>query len=341
MSLARSLRFGCIAAVVGASLVGTAAASAASGGYPYWNYDGPGSDPATYTWTDAHGSDSSPFGYAYRNCTDYVAWKLSIANRFEGFRGLGNASSWAAAARARHYPVNDFPARGAVAWWGTELFGGLGHVAWVVNAYAASVEIAEYNHDGTGRFDTRRIPIGAADAYIHFRDLPVRLREGDFFSAPAEGGAYRLVGGAPLPVSRWGRFGGRHPVLLMSRRRFERLRAYPANGTFVTAGGRPYRVAGGAPIAIGSWDRIGGRRPAIRIDRAVIANAGGSRRWRHLRRYPRNHTILRAGPHGHLYSVRGGVPRPIPALPAGRTAVVVDPVAIAKAGQRGAWRFLR
>jgi surface antigen len=335
------LRHACVAAIVLMALVTAAEAGADTGGYPYWSYAGPGTNPATYTWTDARGNGFSPYGYAYRNCTDYVAWKLATANGFGDYRGLGNASSWAGAARARGYAVNHVPSRGAVAWWGTELFGGFGHVAWVVNVDVGSVEIAEYNHAGNGKFDLRRIAPGEADAFIHFRDLPVRVREGDFVSAPGEGGAYRVVGGAPVYVSRWSSFGGPHPVLSIGRRRFDRLRPYPTNGTFVTAGGHPYRIAGGAPIAIGSWARVGGRRPAVRIDAAALANAGEPGRWSHLRRLPRDHTILRAGPFGRLYLVRAGVPHSIPALPAGRVVVVVDPAAIANAGSPGKWRFLR
>ncbi len=316
-------------------------AAAATGGYPYWDYSGPGTNPATYTWTDAHGNGFSPYGYAYRNCTDYVAWKLASANGFGNYQGLGNAASWAQRARGRGYRVNRVPARGAVAWWGGELFGGFGHVAWVVRVDVGSVEIAEYNHHGDGRFDLRWIRPGGADAYIHFKDLPVQLRDGEFVSAPGEGGAYRLVGGAPIYVSRWSGFGGRRPVLAISHALFQHLRPVPRSGTFLTTGTHPYRVAGGAPIAIGAWARIGGRRPATRIDPAALTNAGGAGRWSHLRRYPRDGTILRSGPGGRLYVVRGGVPRPLPALPAHRTAIVVDPAAIAHAGEAGIWRSLR
>jgi surface antigen len=337
----RLLRRVCVGVVFLAVLAGARPAGAATGGYPYWSYSGPGTNPATYTWTDSHGNGFSPYGYAYRNCTDYVAWKLSTANGFHDYRGLGNAVTWARTARSRGYAVNRVPARGAVAWWGAELFGGFGHVAWVVNVDVGSVEIAEYNHNGDGRFDLRRIAPDAPDAYIHFKDLLVRLREGDFVSAPDEGGAYRLVGGAPVYVGHWSRFGGRHPVLSIDRGRFDRLRPYPANGTFVTGGGHPYRIAGGAPIAIGSWKRIGGRRAAVRIDPAAIVHAGGPGRWGHLRRYPRDHTILRSGPRGGFYAMHDGAPRSISTLPPGRTAVVVDPVAIAKAGEPGIWRFLR
>lgn len=317
-----------------------APASAAGGGYPYALYDGPGSNPATYTWTDSSGNGFSPYGYAYRNCTDYVAWRLATTNHFHDYLGLGNASGWAGSARARGYLVNHRAARGAVAWWGGELFHGFGHVAWVANAYRGAVEVFEYNHLGTGRFDKRRIPSRAPDAYIHFKDLRARPRDREFLAVPG-GRAYRLVGGAPIPVSRWSRFGGRHPVLLVGRAVFARLRAQPADGTHVTAAGHPYVIAGGAPIAIGSWSRIGGRRRATRIDAAALARAGGGGRWRHLRRFPRDGTVLRAGPRGRLYRTEGGAPSPIRALPAGTRAVVVDPAAIRNAGKAGVWRFLR
>ncbi len=341
MGSVRIARRACAAIVFWAGLVGAAQAHAGTGGYPYWSYDGPGSNAATYTWTNSSGYGFSPYGYAFRNCTDYVAWKLATANRFGDYRGLGNASGWAGAARARGYHVNHSPAPGAVAWWGAELFHGFGHVAWVVNVYLGSVEIAEYNHAGTGRFDTRRIPTRAPDAYVHFKDLPARLRDGDFVSAPRQRGAYRLVGGAPIPVNRWSSFGGLHPVLLIHLAQFDRLRGYPRNGTFVTAEGHPYRIAGGAPIAIGSWARVGGHHRARRIDPAALARAGGIRRWRHLLRYPRNGTILRAGPGGPLYATRGGAPYRIASLPPGRHAVVVDRAAIENAGKSGVWRFLR
>lgn len=166
---------GCAALAVFGMLATGAQGRPATGGYPYWNYDGPGSNPATYTWTDSHGYGFSRYGYAFRNCTDYVAWKLSTTNQFGNYRGLGNAASWAGAARARGYRVNHTPGLGSVAWWGGELFHGFGHVAWVVSTEGRWVEIAEYNHEGDGKFDMRRIHRGDADAYIHFKDLPEEI----------------------------------------------------------------------------------------------------------------------------------------------------------------------
>ncbi len=335
--LTRGLALGSLALLL---LATQAPASSARGSYPYASYDGPGSNPATYTWTDPSGNGFSPYGYAYRNCTDYAAWRLATTNRFQDYMGLGNASGWAESARARGFRVDHRPARGAVAWWGGELFHGFGHVAWVANAYRGAVELYEYNHLGTGRFDRRRVPSRAPDAYIHFRDLQARPSDGEFLAKPG-GRAHRLVGGAPIPVGHWSSFGGRHPVLLVGRAVFARLSAQPADGTYVTAARHPYVIAGGAPIAIGSWQRIGGRQRTTRIDPAALAHAGGGGFWRHLRRLPRNGTVLRAGPRGRLFRTRGGVPRPIHALPAGARAVVVDPMAIRNAGKPGVWRFLR
>ena len=46
-------------------------ALATTGGYPYANATACGPD----SWCIG-GSDISPYGYGYRNCTDYVAWKI-------------------------------------------------------------------------------------------------------------------------------------------------------------------------------------------------------------------------------------------------------------------------
>jgi len=52
-----------------------AAVAAGTGGYPYAHYHGPGTRPAAYEWTDSHGNAISPYGYYFRNCTDFAAWK--------------------------------------------------------------------------------------------------------------------------------------------------------------------------------------------------------------------------------------------------------------------------
>src|SRR5262245_17650628 len=72
-------------------LIPSATAATATGGYPYWKMPcvvppygttGTGYWCAGYNWgtipnNTTNASELSPYGYDYRNCTDYVAWKLS------------------------------------------------------------------------------------------------------------------------------------------------------------------------------------------------------------------------------------------------------------------------
>lgn len=158
-----------------------AAASGARSGYPYagavcefGRAGGPDcanprdkSDMYDWGYRGRHGFRASDrWGYEYRNCTSYVAWRLSRAGVPASlFADLGNASQWIAnVAGAPGVRVNRTPSPGAVAAWD---FAGVGHVAWVVAVRGARVVVADYNYAGTGAFD--RHVIGARPAgYIHF-----------------------------------------------------------------------------------------------------------------------------------------------------------------------------
>lgn len=148
-------------------------ASAETGGYPYASLSGPGTSPAEYWWTDSNGNGWSPLGYGYRNCTDFVAWKLRAANGFTDTAGYGNAYQWGGRAAARGYVVNMTPAPGSVVWWNSNASGasGYGHVAWVESVSGDLVTIQEYNHSGAGVFGRRVINRTSASGYIHFRDI--------------------------------------------------------------------------------------------------------------------------------------------------------------------------
>jgi surface antigen len=187
-------------ALAAIGVVGTAGtAHAETGGYPYASYNGPGTNPSLSTWADASGNIYSPFGYAYRNCTDFDAWKLSTANGFSLPSGIGNGANWGVWAQQHGYVVNNTPAAGAVAWWGGYTLdqgfnvGAYGHVAWVASVNAdGSVNIQEYNKyvNGVpdGAFHTRTIIASGSQQvqYIHFKDLlssppspPSRVPGGD------------------------------------------------------------------------------------------------------------------------------------------------------------------
>lgn len=146
---------------VGFSVFGPAnPAHAEDGGYPYATYDGPGSNPAQYWWTDSSGNGYSPNGYAYRNCTDYVAWKLkSLGVADNWVRGLGNGGDWYAnAANKSGLSRGTDPAVGAAAVVpsSTPGFGGYGHVAYVEAVHSdGTITVSEYNYDLMGDYHTR------------------------------------------------------------------------------------------------------------------------------------------------------------------------------------------
>jgi surface antigen len=162
---------------LGLMLINPPPAYADDGGYPYAAYAGPGTNAAQFTWTDENGHwFSQKYKFAYRNCTDYVAWKLDAANGWYVGESMGHAKDWKAWAQAkpRNYTVDDKPAPGAVAWWGGHAWNsGYGHVAYVhsVSSDGKKVTLGEYNYSLDGTYSSRTINKEAVDGYIHFKDL--------------------------------------------------------------------------------------------------------------------------------------------------------------------------
>ncbi len=97
----------------------------------------------------------SPYGYYYRNCTDYTAWKVSaLGVSPEHYKGLGNAKDWVAQAPAHGLAVDSVPAVGSV---GVSTTGVYGHTAFVeaVNpdGYPAGIiEVTQFNYAGDGNY---------------------------------------------------------------------------------------------------------------------------------------------------------------------------------------------
>ncbi len=107
-------------------------------------------------------SINSSRGYAYRNCTDYVAWKLqSLGVPDNKTRGLGNGGQWYDKAPNNGLTRGTTPQVGdaAVVPSGTPGFGIYGHVAYVEavnydkNGNVTTITISEYNNDLQGDYD--------------------------------------------------------------------------------------------------------------------------------------------------------------------------------------------
>ncbi|MFD1714527.1 CHAP domain-containing protein [Amnibacterium flavum] len=119
-----------------------------------------------YPWfaeeADVEGGGLSPLSYYYRECVDFVAWRL---NRDAGVTQApwkytwfnltpngGDASQWASNWRSHGWPTGSEPVAGSVAW-----FNG-NHVAYVKTVLDnGQIVIEEYNHGSTHKYGIRTI----------------------------------------------------------------------------------------------------------------------------------------------------------------------------------------
>jgi peptidoglycan DL-endopeptidase CwlO len=127
----------------------------------------PGDD---YPWRDA-GYSLSPLGYNFRQCVDFVAWRL---NRDQGVTSApwkwvwsnltpngGNASEWEKAWISHGWPTSATPIVGSVAW-----FVG-NHVAYVRAVDGANVSIEEYNGTSSRAYAIRTVPISSVGRFLY------------------------------------------------------------------------------------------------------------------------------------------------------------------------------
>lgn len=117
-----------------------------------------------------------PNQFYYGECTSYAAWAIKNHTRYKDFtnswRGqhFGNASHWAAAARAAGITVDQKPAAGAIAQ-SLHAGGGVGHVAYITAVNPdGSFNIAESNYVRRHTFGTRsHVHLGHDfDNVLHF-----------------------------------------------------------------------------------------------------------------------------------------------------------------------------
>jgi surface antigen len=120
-----------------------------------------------------NGSYGDPWGFALRNCTSFVAWRLRETNGVADFSNdmdgghWGNAANWNENAEALGYLVDDVPAVGAVA---QTDHGAKGHVAWVESIGDGTVTVEEYNYEVAGGYDVRTVPTSDF-RYLHVDDV--------------------------------------------------------------------------------------------------------------------------------------------------------------------------
>ncbi|HEM4679294.1 TPA: SH3 domain-containing protein [Streptococcus suis] len=119
-------------------------------------------DDYPYTAVDA----VDPWRLYTRQCTSFVAFRLSKVNGFEIPPAYGNADVWGYRAQREGYRVDMSPAVGSVAWWTSPM-----HVAWVSSIQGDIVEIEEYNYGTRYTYNRRLIHKNSVSGYIHFKDL--------------------------------------------------------------------------------------------------------------------------------------------------------------------------
>jgi surface antigen len=128
--------------------------------------------PWPYELSSAQGGGLSPLNYYYRECVDFVAWRLnrdagSFAAPYKWVWSTltptgGNASQWEYAWEQHGWPISDTPIVGSVAW-----FGWSNHVAYVKAVHAdGTVLIEEYNYV-PGVYSQRTIPITDVEDFLY------------------------------------------------------------------------------------------------------------------------------------------------------------------------------
>jgi hypothetical protein len=141
-------------------------ASRGSGSYAIYTVKAEGDD---YPWWDQvpddYGGGLSPLRYYYRECVDFVAWRLnrdagvtSAPWKWDwGSLGAGSAYSWADAWARNGWPTSSEPVVGAVAWFPYN------HVAYVQSVNGdGTVTIEEYNWNSDHSYHRRTIPVSDA-----------------------------------------------------------------------------------------------------------------------------------------------------------------------------------
>lgn len=124
-----------------------------------------------YTWKDAEpfpNSGVDPWGFYYRQCTSYVAWKRASVGKpipAWGFLGPANAKDWPQWGRTFNMTVDDQPEAGAMAVYPV---GEYGHVMYVeaVVANGTQVLVSEFNASWEGKYSQSVWPSSAL-TFIH------------------------------------------------------------------------------------------------------------------------------------------------------------------------------
>lgn len=128
---------------------------AGTGGSPGDTTGTPTAANDDYPWPNGNENQISPLGYAYVNCTDFVAWRMNrdvgvVSSPWRWTYGTmrianGDAIGWKADWQSHGWGVDIEPVAGCIGWHGSE-YGSFGHVEYVraVNS-DGSLDMEGYN----------------------------------------------------------------------------------------------------------------------------------------------------------------------------------------------------
>jgi surface antigen len=146
-----------------------------------WGYSTcPSSDPGCMAFYGYNNGvkygESDPWNYYFRNCTSYVAWKLTtlgVSNL--KVQHLGNGGQWADNASKNGLTWSPVPKVGTAAVKQSTSATDAGHVAFVESVNAdGTITVSEYNHDMKGDGDTRT-GMPASLGFTKFVDFGLNL----------------------------------------------------------------------------------------------------------------------------------------------------------------------
>jgi len=174
-SIAASAKRGSFEATSSTDLYAQRSDSQKSANYEAYMKSGALAAGDDYPWfselSNNQGGGLSPLNYFYRECVDFVAWRLNVdaGSTSAPFKYVwsdltpngGNAYQWKSAWENHGWATGTTPKKGAVAWFGY-------HVGYVsaVNS-DGTVLIEEYNHQSDHLYGQRTIPATDVTLYLY------------------------------------------------------------------------------------------------------------------------------------------------------------------------------
>ena len=252
-----------VAASVCCGVEAEAVRAVETGGYPDWNmpcqrppYGRTGKCPG-YEWgavkDGPRASAISSRGYFYRNCTDWVAWRLlKLGVPDSKVRGLHNGGEWGAGALARGISVTGTPRPGDAA----VRVGSPGHVAFVEAVGNGLITISQYNGDETGTYSKQTGTPAALNfqQFVHFgTKMPASWYLRNYNSSGPSSTSFGYARSTDVPlVGDWDGVGG--DTVGVFRAGTWYLRNYNSSGSSFTSFG--FGRATDRPL-VGDWDGDG------------------------------------------------------------------------------------